>query len=167
MASPHRAEASGALQPLAAVASVVTLHPASLERYLSLLDDLAQSLTGGKDPETASLIRALIDRILVTPYEKGQPLAFEIQGKLAPLLGLQSGGITGARREPPVSMYLFDIAMFIITPRLPTNPVPTLPFGPERSIPNQDLQRPVPAPPSPRGRTNTLRQGERHQAVAD
>ena len=80
-------------------AEVLTLHPASLERYLSLLDSLAQSLTGGADPETATLIRALIDRIVVSPYEKGQPLVFEIQGKLAPLLGLQSGGIVGAQKR--------------------------------------------------------------------
>jgi site-specific DNA recombinase len=83
-------------------AEVVTLHPASLERYVGLLEDLAQSLTNGADPDTAMLIRALIDRIVVAPHEKGQPLLFEIEGKLAPLLGFHNGGgMTGARRGPP------------------------------------------------------------------
>jgi site-specific DNA recombinase len=85
-------------------AEVLTLHPASLERYLGLLDDLAQSLTGGADPETATLVRTLIDRIVVAPYVKGQPLSFEIEGKLAPLLGLPSGGgITGAQKRTRTS----------------------------------------------------------------
>ena len=85
-------------------AEVLTLHPASLDRYLHLLDDLGQSLTGGGDPETATLIRALIDRIVVAPYVRGEPLSFEIEGKLAPLLGLPSGGgITGAQKRTRTS----------------------------------------------------------------
>ena len=83
---------------------VLTLHPASLDRYLRLLDDLAQSLTGGSDPETATLIRALIDRIVVAPYVRGEPLSFEIEGKLAPLIGLPSGGgISGAQKRTRTS----------------------------------------------------------------
>jgi site-specific DNA recombinase len=85
-------------------AEVLTLHPASLKRYLTLLEDLATSLTGGTDPETTTLIRALIDRIVVTPYVKGLPLSFEIEGKLAPLLGIPSGGgIIGAQKRTRTS----------------------------------------------------------------
>lgn len=79
-------------------AEVLTLHPAALNKYLALLDDLATSINNGIDMEAAELIRALLDRVVVQPRILGEPLDFEIQGKLVPLLGLQSGGNDGARR---------------------------------------------------------------------
>lgn len=89
-----------AAQPV--YAEVSTLHPAALTRYLTMLDNLATSLAGGVNREATDLIRALIDRVVVEPYEKGQPMAFEIQGKLVPLLSLQSGGIAGAQKREPI-----------------------------------------------------------------
>jgi len=55
------------------------------------------------DLEIATLILASIDRIAVSLYEKNNRYFLELRGTLAPLLGLQKGGIIGAQKRNPSS----------------------------------------------------------------
>jgi hypothetical protein len=73
-----------------AEAQAVRLHPSMAETYRNRVRDLVAGLTAGDGhgaPKTSEAIRALVDRIVVTP-SAGDPkeLAVDLEGVLAQLL---------------------------------------------------------------------------------
>ncbi|MBL6851895.1 MAG: recombinase family protein [Alphaproteobacteria bacterium] len=68
------------------MADVVTLHPAAIDRYLRLVDDLAGGLERGEIGDASKAqFRELVKAVVVEPRDPGQPLQFELRGRLAGL----------------------------------------------------------------------------------
>lgn len=88
-------------------ADVVTLHPAAADRYRAKVAEIHAALNKGDDAarDAISLVRELIQRIVVTPDEGGQPMRIELIGNIAALLaetGTQSGtalAVAGSRNQ--------------------------------------------------------------------
>ncbi|WP_310017639.1 recombinase family protein [Croceicoccus sp. BE223] len=76
------------------VARVVTLHPAAAEAYRKAVEDLTATLTDDT-PDTMrqarNALRALIDRVTLTPKEEGRGMHIDIDGRLAILTALGQG----------------------------------------------------------------------------
>ena len=64
---------------------LVELHPAAVEAYLATIDRLAEALSRDGDEELMQPVRALIDRVIVTPGNPG--FTINVEGKLNRLIG--------------------------------------------------------------------------------
>ena len=77
--------------------SVDTLayHPRIADRYRQKVADIHAALSKGDAAarEAVELVRELIERIIVTPTEPGEPLKLELLGNISVLLAEQSGKI--------------------------------------------------------------------------
>lgn len=69
-------------------ASPVALHPQAAERYRSKVAQIHEALTKGDaaSREAITILRELIDHILVTPTERPAPVGLRVVGNLAALL---------------------------------------------------------------------------------
>ena len=73
---------------------VIAMHPNIAEEYRRSIADLRQ-LLDGTDEESrraAQGLRSLIDRIVVSPADRGPGTAITIEGRLMALLNLTGGG---------------------------------------------------------------------------
>lgn len=86
-----------------AAPEVVTLHPKALERYLAAIEALHGQLSIGLDAEAVETLRGLIDSIVIQPREAGEPVVFDIKGRLAELMTPPSVGsvVPGAESNHP------------------------------------------------------------------
>lgn len=69
-------------------ASPVALHPQAAERYRGKVAQIHEALTKGDaaSREAITILRELIDHILVTPTERPAPVELRVVGNLAALL---------------------------------------------------------------------------------
>ena len=67
---------------------VLTLHPRTAERYKQRVAEIHAALSKGDEAarEAVELVRELIDRIVVTPTDEGEPMKLELVGNVAALL---------------------------------------------------------------------------------
>ena len=91
----------------------VELHPAAINRYLQTVEDLhgimVRNLKEGSG-ETGTILRELVESVIVHPPEKGAGGSIQIRGRLAALTGLpdvllrtQSGGLVVAEEGSSTS----------------------------------------------------------------
>ncbi len=78
-----------------AAAHPVSLHPASMERYLGAVEELHEVIGGSGTSEPAKVIREVIEAIVVTPAGTSNnrhttPPVIEVRGYLDRLLGLET-----------------------------------------------------------------------------
>lgn len=64
---------------------VLTLHPRTAERYKQRVAEIHAALSKGDEAarEPVELVRELIDRIVVTPTDEGEPMKLELVGNVA------------------------------------------------------------------------------------
>jgi hypothetical protein len=83
---------------------VLALHPKTAERYKQRVTDIHTALSKGDKAarEAVELVRELIDRIVVTPTDDGEPMKLELVGNVAALLEEQppNGGAIVAVAGP-------------------------------------------------------------------
>lgn len=81
---------------------VVALHPGISEQYRQQVTKLNEALA---DPnarkEAGQVIRALIDRIILTPAKEGRGVDIEVKGKLASIVALARGETTPSEAPEP------------------------------------------------------------------
>lgn len=87
---------------------VITLHPASIERYRQNVALIAESLPDAfkdGDRDVIDAFRALVARVIVHPTPAGEPMQIEVRGKLSALVGKSFfpdtrtvGGVDGSGR---------------------------------------------------------------------
>ncbi|KAB2913584.1 MAG: recombinase family protein [Hyphomicrobiaceae bacterium] len=67
---------------------VFALHPRTAERYKERVAEIHRALSKGDEAarEAVELVRELIDRIVVTPTDEGEPMNLELVGNVAALL---------------------------------------------------------------------------------
>lgn len=67
---------------------VLILHPKVAERYRRRVDEIHTALSKGNDAarEAVELVRELIERIVVSPTDDGEPMKLELVGNVAALL---------------------------------------------------------------------------------
>jgi site-specific DNA recombinase len=69
---------------------VIALHPAMVERYLSnvrlIADSLPDAFAGG-DLDVIAAFRELVERVIVVPSKAGEPVEMELRGRLSALIG--------------------------------------------------------------------------------
>jgi hypothetical protein len=76
-------------------ANVVTLHPAAVAIYLDAVEQLAKALSAGDAKAACLKLRELIDSIVVAPRVKpGDPIHFEVRGRLAALMQPDPGRVS-------------------------------------------------------------------------
>jgi site-specific DNA recombinase len=70
--------------------NVISLHPATIERYKGQIADLSAALAGkdGMEEEAVVAFRKLVSAVIVHETARGQPMEIEIKGRLAALIGL-------------------------------------------------------------------------------
>lgn len=88
-----KAERDAAEADLRAIADakVVTLHPGLAEAYQRRAGDLIDSLRRDDSEQCREAVRALIDRIIVTPRESGIGTAIEVHGIMSSIVELAGG----------------------------------------------------------------------------
>ena len=76
---------------------VLALHPRTAERYKQRVSEIHGALSKGDNAarEAVELVRELIERIIVTPTDEGEPMKLELVGNVAALLQGQPSN-TGA-----------------------------------------------------------------------
>lgn len=74
-------------------ADVVALHPNALNRYIAAIEDLSQNLASGRNSEAMAIVRDLVDSITVYPRNAGEPVRFEVRGRLVALLDPSVGTV--------------------------------------------------------------------------
>ncbi len=91
------------LQELKAGA-VITLHPRIAETYQQQVAELTTALTTDDETrlKTHSIIRRLIDQVIVRPSDAERGVIIEVSGRLASILALATG------EELPAAMYAAD-----------------------------------------------------------
>ncbi len=78
---------------------VVALHPAIVADYRRQVANLQSALADPEaGPQPATALRALIDRIVLTPNPDGRGVSIQVEGRLAGIVALATG------REPPESL---------------------------------------------------------------
>jgi hypothetical protein len=96
-----RREIETQLAGLSVPVSVVALHPAALERYLAVVEDLAQAVrTRSPASEMASSVRELIESVTVHRTEPGKAIRLRVNGRLAALVGapvFPEGSLSGVK----------------------------------------------------------------------
>ena len=89
---------------------VRTLHPRTAERYKQRVADIHTALSKGDKAarEAVELVRELIDRIVVTPTDDGEPMKLELVGNVAALLEEQplNGGAIVAVAGPATTFVI-------------------------------------------------------------
>ena len=66
----------------------ISLHPATQQRYLSVVENLAAAIRDNRtDSEMSDAVRELIDNVIVERTEPGQPVRVKVAGRLAALIG--------------------------------------------------------------------------------
>jgi hypothetical protein len=90
--------------PSRSIDEVLVLHPKTAEHYKQRVAEIHTALSkGGKAArEAVELVRELIDRIVVTPTDDGEPMKLELTGNVAALLEEQprNGGAILAAAGP-------------------------------------------------------------------
>ena len=93
--------------------NVISLHPATVKRYIADVEHLEVSLKHGMDAgitEAGEALRRLIERVTIAATPAGEPLSIEVEGRLAALVNgdlfpraAMSGGVVVAEEglEPP------------------------------------------------------------------
>ena len=83
--------------PSADPQQVLTIHPKTAQRYEQRVAEIHTALSKGDEAarEAVELVRELIDRIVVTPTDDGEPMKLELVGNVAALLEEQPSN-TGA-----------------------------------------------------------------------
>jgi site-specific DNA recombinase len=71
----------------------VTLHPQAMSCYIAALDQLRGKITTGENETALKMLRQLVDRIVIHSREAGEPLSFDIHGKLMALLDPSVGSM--------------------------------------------------------------------------
>ncbi|MDB5607090.1 MAG: Recombinase [Bradyrhizobium sp.] len=76
------------LLDLSPLATTVALHPAALERYLSVVGDLATTINAeeGWVGDMAEAIRQLIESVIIKKTLPGEPIRLKVNGRLAALI---------------------------------------------------------------------------------
>ena len=98
----QEAELAAEIEVLRAETDVVTMHPKAIEAYLAEIGHLSAAVRNHEHAEALAIVRRLVDHIVVYPREKGDPVMFDIAGRLAALIDpsvgplVPRGGI-----EPP------------------------------------------------------------------
>ena len=69
---------------------MVSLHPATIERYKGQTADLSAALAGkdGMEEEAIIAFRKLVSAVIVHETARGAPMEIEIKGRLAALIGV-------------------------------------------------------------------------------
>jgi len=76
-------------------ANVVALHPAAIAIYLDTVEELAKALSASDAKAACLKLRELIDCIVVAPRVKpGDPIHFEVRGRLAALMRPDPGRVS-------------------------------------------------------------------------
>jgi hypothetical protein len=67
---------------------VLAIHPKTAQRYEQRVAEIHAALSKGGEAarEAVELVRELIDRIVVTPTDDGEPMKLELVGNVAALL---------------------------------------------------------------------------------
>ena len=75
------------------MAATLTFHPRIAERYRQKVADIRAALSKGDEAarEAVQLVRELIERIVVTPTDGGEPLKLELVGNISAVLAEHSG----------------------------------------------------------------------------
>jgi site-specific DNA recombinase len=98
----ERRETKAALAAAGAAAEVITLHPASIERYAADVNRLADLATDNADlvesAELVAILRRLVAEVIVNAEPGGRGFSIEVKGRLAELTGAttfpsRSGGV--------------------------------------------------------------------------
>jgi site-specific DNA recombinase len=114
-ASRNSRQVEAELVALEEAPSTITLHPATLDRYIETVDALAVALAdhAGAVDDRGSLVasfRALVHSVTIRPKSPRKGFEIEVKGKLAALIGgeafpqaVRSGGymVAGEGLEPP------------------------------------------------------------------
>lgn len=75
--------------------SVVALHPATIAVYLNAVEQLAKALSASDAKAACLKLRELIDCIVVAPrVGPGDPIHFEVRGRLAALMQPDPGKVS-------------------------------------------------------------------------
>lgn len=74
-------------------ARVITLHPSFAEAYRGAVEALTDHLAGDEEDVRAArnAIRALIDRVVLTPRENGRGMDIDLDGRLHAMMALATG----------------------------------------------------------------------------
>lgn len=76
------------LEAAKAPANVVALHPAAVQHYLAVVENLAEAIKArAPEGDMALAVRELVESVTVKRTDKGAPLQLRVNGKLAALLG--------------------------------------------------------------------------------
>ena len=67
------------------------MHPKALEAYIAEIDQLAAAVRKNESSEALTIMRRLVDPVVVYPREKSEPVVFDIARKLAALIDLPVG----------------------------------------------------------------------------
>jgi site-specific DNA recombinase len=89
-AKEEKARCEAELREVAAE-KIVALHPGLAGQYRKRIRDLTDALDGDDATATREAVRALIDRIVVTPKDNAIGTAIEVQGLLASVVELAGG----------------------------------------------------------------------------
>jgi site-specific DNA recombinase len=89
-AKEEKARCEAELREVAAE-KIVALHPGLAGQYRKRIRDLTDALDGDDATATREAVRALIDRIVVTPKDSAIGTAIEVQGLLASVVELAGG----------------------------------------------------------------------------
>lgn len=85
----EKSKAEAELVALAEPVRVVTLHPTAVERYLDVVNDLAEALAerrGERGAEIADALRELVEQVTIDPETPpGGPINLHVRGRLASL----------------------------------------------------------------------------------
>lgn len=75
------------------------LHPSLAEIYRKAVDGLAKAVAAGPSREVLEAVRALIDRVIVSPPEDDGPPRIELVGQIDAILRVGCGFQVGGRRD--------------------------------------------------------------------
>jgi hypothetical protein len=105
-------------------ANVVALHPAAIAIYLDTVEELAKALSASDAKAACLKLRELIDCIVVAPRVKpGDPIHFEVRGRLAALMRPDPGRVSVGALVPRggLSLKLFNISKInhLTPPQMP------------------------------------------------
>ena len=100
-------------------ANVVTLHPATIAVYLDAVEQLAKALSAADAKAACLKLRKLIDCIVVAPrIRPGDPINFEVRGRLAALMQPHPGKVSvGALvpKEGIIRNHRHDEPLFVLS----------------------------------------------------
>jgi hypothetical protein len=99
--------------------NVVALHPATIAVYLNAVEQLAKSLSASDAKAACLKLRELIDCIVVAPRVRpGDPIHFEVRGRLAALMQPDPGKVSVRAlvpREGIIRNHRHDELLFVLS----------------------------------------------------